>query len=111
MRDIYKAISQFEHDFEITYGLSLNEAMVLCALDESEDTMTAKALAERTGMKSSQTSKVVSATEEKGFITRTLGTVDRRQMYFRLTAKGEKRLEAIMQNYVEVPDLLKPILL
>jgi len=31
MRDIYKAISTFEEEFEGVYGISLNEAMVLFA--------------------------------------------------------------------------------
>lgn len=30
MRDIYKALSIFETAFEEVYGISLNEAMVLC---------------------------------------------------------------------------------
>ena len=35
MRDIYKALSIFETAFEEVYGISLNEAMVLCALREA----------------------------------------------------------------------------
>lgn len=31
MRDIYKALAGFEAQFEEVYGLSLNEAMILCA--------------------------------------------------------------------------------
>ena len=35
IRDIYKALSIFETAFEEVYGISLNEAMVLCALREA----------------------------------------------------------------------------
>ena len=36
MRDIYKALAGFEAQFEEVYGLSLNEAMILCALQEAQ---------------------------------------------------------------------------
>lgn len=110
MRDIYKALSTFESAFEKAYGLSLNEAMVLCALDESEERMTSTALSARTEMGASHTSKVIRSVEEKGFIKRVLGTVDKRQMYFKLTPKGEKCLEEVLQEKVEVPEILRPMI-
>ena len=48
MRDIYKALSIFETAFEEVYGISLNEAMVLCALREAGKEITSTAIAERT---------------------------------------------------------------
>lgn len=109
MRDIYKALSCFEVAFEKAHGLSLNEAMVLCALNESEDKMTSTALSARTEMGTSHTSKVIRSVEEKGLIQRVLGTVDKRQMYFKLTPKGEKCLEEVLLGKVEVPELLKGV--
>lgn len=109
MRDIYKALSCFEATFEKVHGLSLNEAMVLCALDESEEKMTSSALSARTEMGASHTSKVIRSVEEKGFIKRVLGTIDKRQMYFKLTPKGEKCLEEILQEQVEIPEILRPL--
>ena len=50
MRDIYKALSIFETAFEEVYGISLNEAMVLCALREAGKEITSTAIAERTEM-------------------------------------------------------------
>ena len=32
IRDIYRAIAEFEAQFEQAYGLSLNEGMLLCTL-------------------------------------------------------------------------------
>ena len=45
MRDIYKALSIFETAFEEVYGISLNEAMVLCALREAGKEITSTAIA------------------------------------------------------------------
>jgi len=92
MRDIYKALAGFEAQFEEVYGLSLNEAMILCALQEAQKEMTSTDLSARTEMGTSHTSKVI------------------RQMYFSLTPKGEKQLEAINLEKVEVPEMLKPLL-
>ena len=36
MRDLYKALAEFEAQFEKEYDLSLNEAMILCALQEAK---------------------------------------------------------------------------
>ena len=107
MRDIYKALAGFEAQFEEVYGLSLNEAMILCALQEAQKEMTSTDLSARTEM---GTSKVIRTVEEKGLIKRALGETDKRQMYFSLTPKGEKQLEAINLEKVEVPEMLKPLL-
>ena len=65
MRDLYKALAEFEAQFEKEYDLSLNEAMILCALQEAKEEMTSTALSARTGMAASHTSKVIRAVEEK----------------------------------------------
>ena len=99
MRDIYKALSIFETAFEEVYGISLNEAMVLCALREAG-----------TEMAPSHTSKVIRAVEDKGLIRRALGEVDKRQMYFSLTEAGKKRLNELDLDKVEIPEMLKPLI-
>ena len=70
MRDIYKALSVFETAFEEMYAISLNEAMVLCALREAGKEITSTAISERTEMAPSQTSKVIREVEHKGLILR-----------------------------------------
>ena len=110
MRDIYKALSIFETAFEKVYGISLNEAMVLCALREAGKEITSTAIAERTEMAPSHTSKVIRAVEDKGLIRRALGEVDKRQMYFSLTEPGNKRLNELDLDKVEIPEMLKPLI-
>lgn len=109
MREIYKALAGFEAAFERKYGLSLNEAMVLCALQEAKKEMTSTAIAERTELAPSHASKVIRAVEIKGLIQRDMGKVDKRLMYFSLTPPGMTRLHAINLEKVEVPELLKPL--
>ena len=110
MRDIYKALSVFETAFEEMYAISLNEAMVLCALREAGKEITSTAISERTEMAPSHTSKVIRAVEDKGLLRRALGEVDKRQMYFNLTEAGKKRLDELDLDKVEVPEILKPLM-
>ena len=110
MRDIYRALSVFETAFEEMYAISLNEAMVLCALREAGKEIASTAISERTEMAPSHTSKVIRAVEDKGLIRRALGEVDKRQMYFNLTEAGKKRLDELDLDKVEVPEILKPLM-
>ena len=96
MRELFKALSALEASLEGTYGLSLNEAMVLCSI--GNETVAASVIVERTGMRASHTSKVIRAVEE-----------DKRQMYFSLTAKAKECLADIKEKGVDVPELLVPL--
>lgn len=110
MRDIYKAISLFEAEFEKVHGLSLNEAMVLCALQEAdEEGLISTAISERTEMTASHTSKVIRSVEDKGLIERAVGEVDKRQMHFSLTIAGKEKLQRLLCKDVAIPELLKPV--
>ena len=53
--------------------------------------------------------KKVLQLEEKGLIVRSLGSEDRRQMYFHLTHTGKQRVNELELDKVEIPDLLKPL--
>ena len=55
IKDIYKALYRFERDFADEHGITINEAMVLCALREGE-TRTAGALSEYVGLSNSRVS-------------------------------------------------------
>ncbi|MGL5261998.1 MAG: MarR family winged helix-turn-helix transcriptional regulator [Bacteroides sp.] len=109
MRDLYKALAKFENNFEAIYGVSLNEAMILCSLCEAQKELSSSELAQQTEMTPSHTSKVIGFTEEKGLIERNLGKVDKRQMLFKLTPKGAKLAQEFALDKVEIPDLIKPL--
>lgn len=110
MRDVYKAITTFEINFEKVHGLSLNEAMILCLLKDVGRGMTSTAIAENTEMTPSNTSKVIRSVEEKGLIERAVGAVDKRQMYFSLTDAGRDKLTTLNCDEIQIPELLKPLL-
>ena len=60
MRDVFKAMARFEDAFEKVYQVSLNEAMILCALQEaSPNNMTATSLSKRTELTPSHASKML----------------------------------------------------
>ena len=107
MRELLKALSELETQLINTYGISLNEAMVLCSI--GGETVTAGTIVERTGMTPSHASKTISLIEKKEMVTRHLGRQDKRQMYFTLTEKGKNCLEEIKKQGVDIPELLRPL--
>ena len=107
MRELFEALSSLESGLMAAYGISLNEAMVLCSI--GKETITASTVVERTGMTASHASKVIRSAENKGLLQRELGAQDKRQMHFTLTDAGYACLVRIKENGVEIPDLLAPL--
>ena len=106
MRDLFLALGDLETSLSNTHGVTLNEAMVLCAI--GYETIAANMVVQRTGMMPSHTSKVISAAEKKGMLLRKLGKTDKRQMFFSLTKKGKECIESIKERGIDVPELLVP---
>ena len=109
IRDVYRAIVEFEGQFMQVYGLSLNEGMLLCTLLNSPK-LTSTEIAEALGLSASNASKVIRSIEEKHLIIRIVGKEDKRQMRFSLSAEGKKRVTAMKSSAVEMPDLLQRII-
>ena len=80
IRDIYRAIAEFEAQFEQAYGLSLNEGMLLCTL------------LSRGKLSSSEVAQV--------------GREDKRQMYFVPTPAGKELIGRIKAAHFDLPPLL-----
>lgn len=108
IRDLQRAVNQFEAAFEKRYGICLNEGMALCSLSNAER-MCPGRLGELLGLTPSNTSKVLRSVEGKGYVNRELGTNDKRQMYFSLTEKGRVLLGSINCEEIETPELLKTL--
>ena len=107
MRDLFRSLAELEGRLSDAYGLSLNEAMVLCSI--GEETVTAGQIVERTGLTASHASKVIRSAERKGLLVRTLGEKDKRQMCFALTGEAKERLQSIREHGIEVPEWLLPL--
>ena len=107
MRELLTALSYLEKELTDSHGVTLNEAMVLCALGNEH--VTASDIANRTGMLPSHTSKVIGALERERLVERQLGKQDKRKIYLSLTKEGKSRLERIKVHKFDIPDLLEPL--
>ena len=94
IRDLQRAVNQFEAAFEKRYGICLNEGMALCSLSNAER-MCPGRLGELLGLTPSNTSKVLRSAESKGLVLRELCCKDRRQMHYSLTTKGRELLASV----------------
>lgn len=106
IRDLQRALIQYESDFAKRYGICLNEGMVLCSL-KNKGRLTSGQLCDLLGLTSSNTSKVIRSVEEKGLVSRVLGKEDRRQMYFSLTEKGKDLISSLRCDEVSIPEILE----
>lgn len=109
IRDIQRAVRQFELCLEERHGICLNEAMALCCLQQTERLASGE-LGEMLGLTPSNTSKVVASVERKGYVQRLMGDQDKRHMYFSLTDRGRELLDGMMACSPCIPDLLKPLM-
>ncbi|MGC9151700.1 MAG: MarR family winged helix-turn-helix transcriptional regulator [Microbacter sp.] len=107
LKNINKVINQCEKEFASKYGLTLNEAIVLCSLDGK--TLCASEIAETSNLQCSQTSKILKSLEDKNLIERTLGKTDKRNMFFLLSTKGQTILQAIKAYQPEMPEGVKAL--
>ena len=108
IRDLQRAVYLFELQFEKKYGISLNEGMVLCSLSKTAS-LSSGELGELLGLSSSNTSKVICSVEKKGYVERVVGTKDKRNVCFSLTASGRDLLDNVSDETVEMPDSLRAL--
>ena len=101
MRDLLKALAALEARLAEAYGLTLNEAMVMCSL--GDDTLSAGDIVACTGLTASHASKTLRAVEDKGLVARRLGREDKRQMFFALTRKGRALLSRLKEQGLDLP--------
>ncbi|GHT66553.1 DNA-binding protein [Bacteroidia bacterium] len=109
IRDIYRAIAEFETVFQQQYGICLNEGMLICSLQKSGQCSSGE-IASMLGLTCSNASKVICLAEKKNLIVRTLGDNDKRQMYFALTEKGAKLLATIQNAELPISESLKTLI-
>lgn len=107
IRDIYRALAQYEADFERIHGVGLNLALLLCTLQR--ETLSSGEIANRMGLSRSNTSKILRSAEARILIRRTLDDRDRRRMYFTLTSAGQSILQGVMEQSVPLPDLFRKL--
>ena len=107
MRDIVSAMSELENTIIDHLGLTLNEAMTLCAI--GEHSVAASVVAERTGMRASHCSKIISALERRKLVCRSIDKHDKRQINMSLTTAGKEKLNSLKEYKIVVPEILAPV--
>ncbi len=103
LRDIQRAIKQLDEDFETKFGIGLNEAMLLCTLNE-RGASSAGELSSELGLSRSNMSKVLSNVERRRYVERKISDTDKRVMIFSLTKAGKSCIEGIDCGSLQIPD-------
>ncbi|MDL2291912.1 MarR family transcriptional regulator, partial [Bacteroides sp. OttesenSCG-928-F21] len=108
VRDIYRAISDFEVEFYNKHGVKLNEGMLLCSLCTMGKCSSGR-IAELLGLTLSNASKVIMSAEKKKLVRRIIGKEDKRQMLFELTPEGKKCIQSIKCESDTIIELISKI--
>lgn len=109
IREIHKAVCDIETRLEHEFGVNLNECILLCLLS-SEGSLSSGDIAEKMGLTHSNASKVIKSAENKGLVERSLGSCDKRQMYFSVTASGADKLGTVDAGIWEWPECIGRLL-
>lgn len=98
MAETLKCIYSFEAHLAKKHRLLLNEAIVLCILDEGR-TRRSTDLANELGVTYSMMSRTLSAIERHGFVDRAIGPEDKREMHFTITKSGKKMVKDLGDGF------------
>lgn len=108
LKDLYKSLYKFEKAFQNRYDVTINEAMVLCNLYNGES-HTAREISDYIGLSASRVSKIINAVEVRGYIERSIGDVDKRQMVFKLTVPGLQKISEMKGSDFDTEQLYKQL--
>ncbi|MDH6307114.1 DNA-binding MarR family transcriptional regulator [Dysgonomonas sp. PFB1-18] len=104
LKDVYKALYNFEKEFAEKNGITINEGMLLCCLKDGKP-KSANELCDFVGLSNSRVSRIITTVEAKGYIERTMGTTDKRQMIFTLTELGKEKTDAMQAQNMDFSGL------
>lgn len=104
LKDIYKALYNFEKEFADKNGITINEGMILCCLKDGKS-KSANELCEFVGLSNSRVSRVINTVETKGFIVREMGLADKRQMIFTLSDAGKSKVKEMLKQEIDFKSL------
>lgn len=104
IKDIYKALYNFEKEFAENNGITINEGMILCCMKDGKS-RSANELCEFVGLSNSRVSRVINTVESKGYIAREMGVTDKRQMIFSLTDSGKAKIKEMLKHDMDFKEL------
>lgn len=108
LKDIYKALYAFEKQYAEANDLTINEAIILSALQGGEP-KAANELYDHVGLSKSRVSRILADIERKGFIVRKVGVKDKRHMLFTLSYAGSEKLKEILNQRINFSRLVEQI--
>lgn len=108
IKEVYKALYLFEKEFLNTHQITINEAMVLCCMKDLK-AKSANELCDYIGLSNSRVSRIITNVEDKGLISRQMGSTDKRQMIFSLTEKGLEKMKEMQQSKIKFSDFAQKI--
>lgn len=108
LKDLYKVLYTYEKFFSEGTGLTINEAALLCCLKDGIP-KSANELCHFIGLSGSRVSRIIPSMERKGFISREMGSSDKRQMIFSLTESGKKKASDMQSHKIDLSELLQQI--
>jgi DNA-binding MarR family transcriptional regulator len=89
LRRIFKAVQDYSHEVGGKFGITGPQLWALKTISDNER-LSLGDLSERMYSHPSTITGVIDRLEEKGYVTRNRGQVDRRVIYVQLTAEGRK---------------------
>lgn len=104
LKDIYKSLYNFEKEFTEKNGITINEGMILCCMKDGMQ-KSANDLCDFVGLSNSRVSRIINTVEMKGYITREMGAVDKRQMIFTLTEAGMMKINEMLKQEIDLSEL------
>lgn len=108
LKDIYKALYNFEKQYAEANDITINEAIILSALQDNKP-KAANELYESVGLSKSRVSRILADIERKGFIVRKVGVKDKRHMLFTLSYAGNEKLKEILAQKINFSRLVEQI--
>ena len=110
IKDVYKALYTFEKEFAERFGMTINEAMLLCCMKDGNE-RPANEIAEFIGLSNSRVSKIITSVEEKGWIVRAMGAKDKRKMIFSLSEVGKVIVKTMSGKPISLNGVLSKLIM
>lgn len=108
LKDIYKALHEFEASFLRQYGITVNEGIIICMLGNGP--LKVGDICADCSLSTSRLSKVLGSLEQKGYVQRSIDASDRRVVMVELTPVGTDKRSTMSEEQICIPDALSKLL-
>lgn len=108
LKNIYKALYDFEKQYLDINEVTINEAIILNTLIDNKPKI-AKDLYSSVGLSKSRVSRILSDMEKKGYISRKISKEDKRNIFFQLTHAGISKAKEITTQRINFSNLVTQI--